>query len=76
MRRIKHKGFLIALVSALIISSSFIACDMKGNVENEKANLENNTEKDKASRNKENPTDNTNEKSNNDSTSETNKNRF
>lgn len=79
MRRIKHKGFLIALVSALIISSSFIACDMKankGNVENEKANLENNTEKDKASSNKENSTDNTNEKSNNDSNSETNKNRF
>ena len=76
MRIIKHKGFLIALVSALIISSSFIACDMKDNLENEKANLENNTEKDKASNNKENSTDNTNEKSNNDSTSETNKNRF
>lgn len=48
MKKIKHKGFLIALVSALIISSSFIACDMKGNksnVESEKANLENNTQK-------------------------------
>ena len=48
MKKIKHKGFLIALVSALIISSSFIACDMKSNksnVENEKANLENNIQK-------------------------------
>ena len=77
MKKIKHKGFLIALVSALIISSSFIACDMKGNksnVENEKANLENNTQKDEASSNKENPTDNTSEKSN--SNAEATKNRF
>ncbi|MCX0391879.1 polysaccharide deacetylase family protein, partial [Clostridium perfringens] len=77
MRKIKHKGFLIALVSALIISSSFIACDMKGNksnVESEKANLENNTQKDEASSNKENSTDNTSEKSN--SNAEATKNRF
>ncbi|EIF6289939.1 polysaccharide deacetylase family protein [Clostridium perfringens] len=77
MKKIKHKGFLIALVSALIISSSFIACDMKGNksnVENEKANLENNTQKDEASSNKENPTDNTSEKSN--SNAEATNNRF
>ena len=70
MRTIKHKGFLIALVSALIISSSFIACDMKGN----KSNVENNTQKDEASSNKENPTDNTSEKSN--SNAEATKNRF
>ena len=76
MRKIKYKGFLIALVSALIISSSFIACDMKANksnVESEKANLENN-KTDDASSNKENSTNNNYEKSS--SNAEDTKNRF
>lgn len=74
MIKIKHKGFLIALASALIISSSFIACDKKANksnVESEKANLENNTKKESTSINKENT-----KESNNDSNVESSKNRF
>ncbi|WP_300258041.1 polysaccharide deacetylase family protein [Clostridium sp.] len=74
MIKIKHKGFLIALASALIISSSFIACDKKfnkSNVESEKANLENNTKKESTSSNKENT-----KESNNDSNVESSKNRF
>ncbi|EGT3615143.1 polysaccharide deacetylase family protein [Clostridium perfringens] len=71
MKKLKHKGFLIALASALIISSSFVACEMKAkntesNTESEESNLGGNTKKEETSSASENPKDESTEQLNKD----------
>lgn len=81
MKKLKHKGFLIALASALIISSSFVACEMKAkntesNTESEESNLGGNTKKEETSSASENPKDESTEQLNKDVNYEVINNRF